>query len=165
MNPQDPFAALHPLREPIVIGWWPLAPGWWLLACVVLLALAALVVYLVKHHRANAYRRVAIMRLGDIRARVNNLPADPAERLAAVSETNALLKAVALRVFPRHDVAALSGPGWLAFLNATRQSSSPGTEFPQHFASAAYQPQLADLDVGQLLAAAQHWISRHRGPA
>ena len=31
MNPQDPLAALHPLRTPEPIGWWPLAPGWWVL--------------------------------------------------------------------------------------------------------------------------------------
>jgi len=165
VNPQDPLAALHPLREPIAIGWWPLAPGWWLLGCAVLLTLAALTVYLVKRHRANAYRRVAIMRLCELRARVDKRPADPAVTLAAVSETNALLKAVALRVFPQQDIAALSGPAWLAFLNATRQSSSPSTEFSAHFASAAYQPQLPDLDVEQLLVAARHWITKHRSPA
>ena len=63
MNPQDPLAALHPLRTPEPIGWWPLAPGWWVLLVAVVL-LAALAVYLARrHYRRNAYRRVAMLQL------------------------------------------------------------------------------------------------------
>ena len=62
MNPQDPLAALHPLREPVAIGWWPPAPGWWLLAGLVLAALLALAWYALRRYRANAYRRQALAR-------------------------------------------------------------------------------------------------------
>jgi len=63
MNPQDPLANLNPLRQPELISWWPLAPGWWLLLAIVLLGLSALVYFLIRRHRDNAYRRRALQQL------------------------------------------------------------------------------------------------------
>ena len=167
MNPPDPLAALHPLRDPAAIGWWPLAPGWWLLIALAVIAIAIVCYYLLKRHRANAYRRVALQQLQDIRSQLGSAAeADAdAEMQCAVADTNALLKSVALRVFPRHDIAALSGKAWLAFLNKSRQSESPDTAFSVGFANAAYRAQLPELDTEQLFRASQSWIKRHRAPA
>ena len=66
MNPQDPLAALHPLREPLPIGWWPPAPGWWLLAGLALAALLLLAWHALRRYRANAYRRQALFRLTEL---------------------------------------------------------------------------------------------------
>ena len=157
MNPQDPLAALNPLRDPAAIGWWPLAPGWWILIALAVLAIVIACYYYTKRYRANAYRRMALRQLAYIRTQTN-----PADKLRRASDINALLKSVALQQFPRHDIASLSGDAWLSFLNSTRCSESSDSEFSASFANAAYQPQAPDLDTEQLFQASKHWITKHR---
>ncbi len=155
MNPQDPLASLHPLREPLPIGWWPMAPGWWLLIAIAALCLGGLVYFLVKRYRANAYRRQALAQLRALRQQFL------AQRDASqyVAQTNALLKSVALHCYPRREVAASSGEQWLTFLN----SRVKGTEqFQPDFVTAAYRRACPDMDMAQLHRAAQSWIKRRK---
>ena len=154
MNPQDPLAALHPLREPLAVGWWPPAPGWWLLAALLLAALLVLAWYALRRYRANAYRRRALARLRQLAALYEQQP-DP---LPFLAETNALLKSVALLAYPRREVAASSGADWLAFLNS---GLAPPEQFPDAFLHGAYQPGCTDIDTDQVLRAASSWIRRH----
>jgi len=162
VNPQDPLAALHPLREPAAIGWWPLAPGWWALLALAVLAIAIGCYFLLKHYRANAYRRLALQQLQTIHTHLDQ--SNGSDKHSAVSDTNALLKSVALRQFPRHDIASLSGEAWLSFLNTTRHSESTDTEFVNNFANAAYRAQIPELDTEQLFRASKNWIAKHRAP-
>lgn len=154
MNPQDPLAALHPLREPLPIGWWPPAPGWWLLAGLAIAALLLLAWYALRRYRASAYRRRALARLAELAAEYRQ-QAD-AQRLLA--DTNALLKSTALVAYPRREVAASSGPEWLAFLNS---SLGQEDQFPEEFVSGAYHKRCPDIDTDQVLRAASSWIRRH----
>ena len=154
MNPQDPLANLHPLREPGLIGWWPLAPGWWLLLAIVLLCLAALGYVLLKRYRANAYRRQAL-------AQLQTLHREYLEEKNAgqyLAQTNALLKSVALRSYPRREVAASNGEQWLTFLNNSMNSAE---QFQSGFVTAAYRKVCPDMDMEQMHRAAQLWIKRH----
>lgn len=160
MNPQDPLAALNPLREPASIGWWPLAPGWWVLITLIIIAIVVLCYILHKRYKRNAYRRLALIQLKEIATDLEVNAEDNARVHTAVTATNALLKAVALRVFPRHDIAALFGTAWLEFLNSTAGKGT-GT-FPTEFSNAAYQRQNPNLDMQQISTAAEHWIKTHR---
>ena len=162
MNPQDPLANLHPLREPAAIGWWPLAPGWWMLIALGVLALGILCYFLARRYRANAYRRQALAQLQDIQTHYHNYGADEGQLQSIASETNSLLKAVALRAFPTQDIASLSGETWLNFLNTTRGGQSTTSEFPSAFANAAYLADVPELDGESLHRAAKAWILNHR---
>jgi hypothetical protein len=155
VNPQDPLASLHPLREPGPIGWWPLAPGWWLLIAIALLSLAGLVYFLVKRYRANAYRRQALAQLQALREQY--LAQQDAS--VYVARTNALLKSVALHGYPRRDIAASSGEQWLTFLNTRVKGAG---QFQPGFVTAAYRKVCPDMDMEQLHRAAQNWIRRHQ---
>lgn len=154
MNPQDPLAKLHPLREPALVGWWPPAPGWWLLSGLVLLCLVALIWFLLRRYRANAYRRQALAQLQQLQEAYPQQPGT-AEQSARI---NALLKSVALRAYPRREVAATTGSAWLQFLNSKVRR---GERFQSGFASAAYYRECPDLDMEQLYLAARNWIKRH----
>jgi len=160
MNPQDPLAALNPLRDPALIAWWPLAPGWWVVIVLCLLAIACVCYILIRRYRANAYRRQALKQLGEIRAQCGQTPQDAEHKQSIARQTNALVKAVALRVYPRHDIAALSGNAWQQFLNKT--GASEKARFPDGFAKAAYQRNCNDLNLEQLFTASEHWIKKHR---
>jgi hypothetical protein len=155
MNPQtDPLAALHPLREPPPIGWWPPAPGWWLLAALACIALLVLVWLLVRRYRARAYRRQALAQLAQLRADYQR----EQDSQGYLAGANALLKSVALLAFPRRDVAAGSGADWLALLNSGLRK---GQQFPENFVSGAYRRERPDIDVDQLHDLAASWIKRH----
>jgi glucan phosphoethanolaminetransferase (alkaline phosphatase superfamily) len=155
VNPQDPLANLKPLRVGEAIGWWPPAPGWWLLVGIVIVLLAVLAYLLRRHYKRNAYRRVALARLKSLHAAYDT-GRNSSDYLA---QLNALLKSVALRAFPREQVAAAHGSHWRAFLNA---GLPPTLQFPADFDAAAYQKSCPDIDVAQLQQAAQHWIRKHK---
>lgn len=154
MNPQDPLAGLHPLREPLPIGWWPLAPGWWILAALLVIALLVLVWVLLRRYRARAYRRQALAQLETLRAHYQARQ-DSAAYLAAA---NALLKSVALMTYPRREVAASSGREWLDFLNTGLGQTE---QFPAEFVTGAYHKNSVAIDVEQLHCTAASWVRRH----
>jgi hypothetical protein len=155
VNPQDPLANLHPLRQPELIGWWPPAPGWWLLACLIIIVLA-LLVYLLRRYRAkNAYRRRALRQLQDLHTQYQV----DAETASYLQRTNALLKSVALLAYPRAVVAAQHGASWREFIN---RSLPPERQLPSEFDAALYQQHCPAIDVDHVHRAAEHWIKKHR---
>ncbi len=157
MNPQDPLAALHPLRAPEPLPWWPPAPGWWLLAALVLLVLALTAWYGWRRYRNNQYRRTARRTLQEILDRHSD-HGDPARTLGAL---NSLLKAVALHTCPRAEVAGLSGERWRNFLNdGLAQARSP-LRFPEAVAR-AHAPDPGPVDTAALQRCAEAWLRRHR---
>jgi hypothetical protein len=155
VNPQDPLANLHPLRQPELIGWWPPALGWWLLACLIIVVVA-LLVYLLRRHRAkNAYRRRALRQLQALHAQYQ-LDAEAASYLRNI---NALLKSVALLAYPRAVVAAQHGASWRQFLNLSLPADA---QLTSEFDDALYREQCPAIDVAQVQRAAEQWIKKHR---
>jgi len=125
------------------------------LLVIVALCLAALVYFLARRYRANAYRRCA---LAQLQALHDTYLADKDDGLY-ITQTNALLKSVALVAYPPREVAANSGEEWQAFLNSSMQ----GTEhFHDDFATAAYQNTCPEMDMAQGHRVSRNWIKRHR---
>ncbi|TDG11932.1 DUF4381 domain-containing protein [Seongchinamella unica] len=155
MNPADPLAQLHPLREPAAIGWWPPAPGWWLLLALVIVGLAAVAWGGLRRYRRNAYRRRGLAQLAQIRSRWladNN-------HLRCLSEANALLKAVALRAYPVRDVAGISGRDWQDFLDQTMAGNAG---FELRLLQAQYLGEVDGQGLDEHLHQCASWIKRHR---
>lgn len=157
MNPADPLAQLHPLREPAAIEWWPLAPGWWLLLVLALLTAAGLCAWLWRRYRRNRYRALG---LAALRAIEDEFQRD-GDAVALAAAINTLLKTVALKAYPREDVASLHGAAWADFLNNTAGES---LHFDAAMASAHYRAGETP-DAAALSAQAARWIRRHRGQA
>jgi hypothetical protein len=155
MNPQDPLAALNPLREPVAIGWWPPAPGWWALLVLGVVALAALCYFLWRRHRRNAYRRRALRQLEALCAGQRASRDD--RRFAR--ELNALLKSVALRAYPAREVASRHGASWRAFLN---EGLPAAEQFTADFDEAVYRETPPGIDTERLQRSAQYWIRHHK---
>lgn len=158
MNPQDPLAALHPLREPGLIGWWPLAPGWWILIVITIGLLAAVALFFYRRYRANAYRRQAMLQLEGLHK--DWLSSNDSR--SYLTGINALLKSVALRVYPLPDVASSNGDAWVDFLNLTLTAKGGNSGLPKNFASAVYQATVPDLDFDDIHHNASVWIKQHR---
>jgi hypothetical protein len=154
MQQADPLAQLHPLREPAAVSAWPPAPGWWILAALLLAAIAVALFIVWRHYRRQAYRRQGLRQLDTLRAELES----GGDSAAYAQSVNALLKAVALRAFPRRQVAATSGEQWLAFL---RETAGEDWQPPQALADAPYRPDPA-VPVDELHRAAASWIRQHR---
>lgn len=155
----DPLARLQPLRQPLDPGWWPPAPGWWLLAALLLLLAGAGAWQLWRRRQRRRYRREALAQLDQLQS---SWPTnDPA---GFASQCNRLLKAVALRSFPRDSVAALSGEAWSDFLNNSVKAGKGAGEcrFAPAFDLALYRPGGVDSATReQLYRASRRWIERH----
>lgn len=154
MNPQDPLSNLHPLREPALVSWWPLAPGWWIAIFALLLAVAACLFLGWRYYRRNAYRRQALKQLREIREQYHQ------DARGGVTAINALLKAVALKAYPQRDVAASSGARWLAFLNKDLQ---PEQHLDPSYIDAIYRHDRPSPELDQICESAASWIRRHKG--
>ncbi|MDJ0858668.1 MAG: DUF4381 domain-containing protein [Dinoroseobacter sp.] len=136
---------LEPVPEPEPISMVPQTVGWVWLGVLV----AALTVWLarrvIRHRRANAYRRAALAALQDAGD-------DPAQ-IAVV------LRRVAVTAYSRDKVASLSGADWLAFLDSsfsgTGFRNGPGTVL----ASAPFTE--GHHTAPGLNALARTWVEKH----
>ena len=156
MNPQDPLAALKPLREPPAIDWWPLAPGWWLLLVLCLGAIGVLTYLWFRARQRTAYRRQALQRLAMLQAE----HARDQDHSEFLSQVNALLKRVALIAFPGREVARLHGDRWLDFLNRSASQQPP---FSAALVTAHYSGNADAETARQAYRCATHWLKHHGG--
>lgn len=137
-DPSD-LSNLRDIVVPLAVSWWPPAPGWWAVGATVAIAAGLAVAAAIRHYQRNAYRREALQALDT---------AQPAD-------ISAILKRAALVAFPREQVASLSGPAWLAFLDRTG-----GTKFANTaLASLTYG---GSGDKEAVLGEARRWLTQHR---
>ena len=146
MNPEMMLSQLAPLREPMAISWWPLAPGWWVVLALSLALLIGLSLRLRKRRLKTAYRRIALAALDELRSRE-----------ARQDELNWLLKAAALRAYPHERIAGLHGAQWQQFLASSCPKVASGA-----FAELdnLYQREPSPVS-SQLFDTAEHWIRQH----
>ena len=150
--PQNLVDLINKLVEPVEpapISMVPQTGGWVVLALVLIaLALYAALGYRT-HLRRNAYRKAALSALekaGD----------DP----AAIA---AILRATALAAFPRAQVAGLSGPDWLAFLDRSAGTDDFCNGAGQVLATAPYAaPARPDPALREV---AKNWVLHHQRQA
>ena len=156
MNPAElPLRDIHLPPPP---GWWPPAPGWWAVLAIIVIA----GVFLAWWSRRAGRRRSAVaqarLELARLRADLATTPT----HLAA--ELSALLRRVCISLYPRRQVAGLTGAGWLQFLDDIRGGrefcEGPGRILIQ----APYRPGVARAELDPVLDLCATWLeaaSRH----
>lgn len=152
MTPQDPLQALHPLREPVAVGWWPPAPGWWIVAALFLALIVSLAVWWWRRHRRDRYRRQALDELVALRTTLSG-----SER---VQQVNAILKRSALMAYSAKRVAALAGDDWIRFLNTTLPRNSEA--FSGKDGDILYTPDPSSARAEAFTEAACIWVRHHQ---
>jgi hypothetical protein len=167
MKSNDP-ASLQNLNDivmPASVGWWPLASGWYFLLALSLVALAGFSYRLLQHWLKNRYRREA---LDELQLLENSIQKS-SEKDAGLRQVPVLLKRTALSVYPRSDVASLTGKDWIGFLNSGLKTpvfteSIAGTLEKVAYSTAAQGP--ADsASITALLTASRHWLKNHQAEA
>lgn len=104
---------LRDLHLPEMIGWWPLAPGWWFLIVLAVAGLGYLLYQSFAKWRRNALRRVALRELARIQADFKQ----GVDETSLAIELSELLRRTMLAYAPRTEVAGLTGPSWLEWLD------------------------------------------------
>lgn len=143
--------ALVEIRDPAPVSNAPATTAWAVVFVVAGLLLLTVGLLLWRRWRENAYRRAALRHL------------DRIARTGALSELPVLVKRVALEVWPREQVAALSGEAWLTFLDASYGGSGftvgPGRRLPDLAYGGATLPRDSEPE---LVALVRNWIHSHR---
>ncbi len=149
-----------PLRDihiPEPISWWPPAPGWWVLA--ILIPLSFYLLYrLYKRLTRKTALKTAKKQFKQLQ-KADNL--SPQEKL---TQLTILLRRLAISLYPRAEVASLTGEQWLDFLD----SSLPSPKFKQDIglilteAPYYHSPHLAELDT--LFSLCETWINLQKEP-
>jgi len=152
----DPLAQLKDIHLPPPVSWWPPAPGWWL-AGLCLLALIGGGGYLLwRFYRRGQIRRTALAALRQL------CDTDLPEDRVLLEEVSRLLRQVAIAKYGRQEVAALTGTGWLQFLDRTGQTDQFSHGAGQVLGTMLYQPSIS-IDHDQFLRVTESWLKRqHR---
>jgi hypothetical protein len=144
-----PLDNLHSFYQPPPPSWRPQTIGWYIVFTIVALILLWVAVNLFRRWSENRYRREALSELQHMET----------------SQLSALLKRTALSVWPREEVAALSGPAWLKFLDSSARKplfdGAPVNRIEEFALSAA---KLSSEDESALREAAGAWIRQHKPP-
>ncbi|MGF6306271.1 hypothetical protein ABIB82_000309 [Bradyrhizobium sp. i1.8.4] len=152
----DPVAGLVDIPLPREVSLWP--QTWESRSAIALLLAVAIatVWWLVRHRRANRYRREA---LAELRAMEQ---ASSSGREELLTRLTLLVRRTALAAFPREQVASLAGPAWLSFLDRRYG----GQEFSQGagrlLVRGPYQPvQPDEAELQSLSGLVRRWIKVH----
>ena len=153
---------LHDIVMPSPVPWWPPAPGW----VAVFACIAAGLVWFswraYRQWRTNAYRRAALNELARLKSLVESDEREPALR-----ELPELVKRTAMSVWPRETVAALTGEGWLQFLDQAANTDAFTKGEGRLLLDLSYAgPQKLDVmldeQVHSLMQIVEKWIQEHR---
>ncbi len=148
MEPSNlPLKDIH-LPEPV--GWWPPAIGWWiLLVLIVMMVFLSYWFYKKLTHRTII--KTAMKILQDIKQDTTLSEEQKLTRLSA------LIRRVAISVFPRKDVAGLTGKRWLEFLDETI-GEPRFSDTGKVLIDDRYRKNKSQVDIAALIALCEDWL-------
>ena len=167
MKPDPTTIPLHDIHLPPAVSWWPPAPGWWLLLLLVLI-MAGVIVWWRRRKRQRQWRVDALAVLHDIELAYQQHQ----DAVRVVNELSVWLRRVSVSVYPRQQIAALTGQRWLEALDAvfTNNRTAPPWRFDSHVGrvliAVPYQQGKADIngsgqtsiDTDPLLQLCKAWL-------
>ena len=160
MNPTiTPALDLRDVHAPPFPDFWPPAPGWWIAAALLAGLLIVVSIHLYRRYRLRRLRRQVLANLDTLVAGYRTEAA-----VGFVTEVSMLLRRVALRRFPRRQVAALFGPDWCRFLDETGGDGGFSRGAGQVLASGPYAARV-EVDPEGLTVLARTWIRKNFGVA
>jgi hypothetical protein len=136
---------LHDLVTPAPTPWWPPTWGWKLVMAATAILLLGALLKLIIRWQANRYRREAL----------SLLETTPPEQLSE------LTKRVALTVWPRDEVASLTGARWLEFLDHSAAMDGFVRGPGKMIESIAFAP-VSPENAAPVRDSVREWILKHR---
>lgn len=149
-----------PLRDihiPEAISWWPPAIGWWILAVLIPLTLY-LSYKLYKHLTRKTALKAAKKYLQTLK---NNAQLSKQEKLVALSS---LMRRTAISLYPRTDVASLTGENWLDFLDNSIPNCGFNSDIGWLLTEAQYSNQADTQYLSPLFNLCESWLNAQKEP-
>jgi len=156
--PNDPVAGLIDVPLPHDVSLWPATWASRIAIAALLVASIVAIFQFARHRRTNRYRREALAELKQItRTSAKNM--SPNELAVQLS---LLVRRTALAAFPRDQVAPLTGPAWLAFLDRTGGETEFSRGAGRWLASSPYaRVEPDDSQRSALIELVRRWIRGH----
>ena len=148
--------ALRDVHLPGEIPFWPPAPGWWIMAALII-GTATLGWWL---YRRNTIWKYSAARLARLELQtILTVYATEKNPLALLTNLSILMRRLSISLFPRTEVASLTGQSWLEFLDkqTTRNDFSAGAG--RLLSEAPYRREVSIEEADQVLQHCQAWIS------
>ena len=152
MNPLE--LPLRDIHLPPAPGWWPPAPGWWGVLAIIMIMCVGWIWWRQRARRRRSALAQARMELTRLRAEPVTLPAS---RVAA--ELSALLRRVCISLYPRQQVASLTGASWLQFLDQAQGDRQFSDGAGRLLIQAPYRPGISRQEIDPLLDLCAAWIA------
>lgn len=149
-----------PLRDihlPPAISWWPPAIGWCILALLIPLSLY-LGYRLYKHMTRKTALKSAKKQLALLK---QNEQLSKREKLVALSS---LIRRTAISLYPRTDVASLTGEDWLNFLDNSIANRGFNSDTGWLLTHAIYSPAVDTQYLGSLFNLCETWLNAQQEP-
>ena len=143
---------LRDIHLPDASLWWPPAPGWWI-TLALLLALAAMIPWLIRRLRQKPVNRLCLQELQTIRQRF----AAGQRNNDVVRDTAALLRRTLIAYRGREGFASSTGDDWVNQLQALASAESFSQAQLELLGHRRYQRD-SDSDIDNLLQACERWI-------
>lgn len=157
------LAQMHDVIAPPPLSWWPPAPGWWILGISALLLIAGALWLAIHWWQSNAYRRLALAELADIRGNNTLTSQEKTQQLVY------LLKRTFFSAYPlsRRRVAGISGGAWWRLLNSTTHKPVADDNLIHQVDTVLYQAVGQHDNASETVAialenAAHKWIKTHQ---
>ena len=161
MTPAPENLPLRDIHLPDPVSWWPPAPGWW--GLLVLCLLLVLVIRALINARCRGrLKRDSLTLLQQLAEQFQH----NSDGQQLTVQLSVLLRRLALSLYPRRQVAAMTGREWLEFLDerltpdGNEKAFSEGTG--QVLIEAPYNPDCR-VDGEALIGLVRRWITRNTG--
>ena len=157
-NPK--LSNLEPIIMPEPIPFELVTVGWYIIFGIIIVILLVVAYRLFKKYQQNAYRRRSAKKLLELKSEINKK--QPPQLIQKIST---ILKATALKSYPRQKVAKLSGKDWQNFLlSAVTSSSINSTIFAlldNQYLPESQNGTVKNSDLEELIDVSVQWIRRH----
>ncbi len=152
MNPAD--LPLRDIHLPPAPPWWPPASGWWMLLALLMLLSAGWVWWRKRTQRRRSAIAQAHIELSRLCAESASAPGQQIAR-----EISVLLRRVCISIFPRQQVASLTGVAWLQFLDQAHGDHQFSGGAGRLLMEAPYRPGISRQELEPVLDLCATWIA------
>lgn len=147
-----------PLRDihlPGTVPFWPPAPGWWILTALLLIGTIGGWWWYRRHVQfKRSAARLARIELQQI---VNRYESDK-NSLELVRQLSVLVRRLSISLFPRTEVASLTGQAWLEFLQRESKLEQFRDDTGRLLAEAPYRREVTEAEAETALGLCRTWI-------
>ena len=149
-----------PLRDihiPEAISWWPPAIGWWVLAVLIPLGL-----YLIFKLYKRVTRKTALKSAKkQFKSLRDNDQLSKQDKLVALSS---LMRRTAVSLYPRTEVASLTGDEWLNFLDKSIPNRGFNSDTGWLLTQGLYAKQDDSYYIAPLFNLCEDWLNSQKEP-